>query len=111
MSVRDEILAANEQYAASFEKGDLPMPPGRQFAVVTWMDARLDPAKFLGLDEGDTHVIRNAGGLVTDDAMRSLIISRHLLGTQESTRQKRPVSPVSPIPKGTRVARGVPPAA
>ena len=83
MSVRDEILAANEQYAARFEKGDLPMPPGRQFAVVTCMDARLDPAKFLGLEEGDTHVIRNAGGLVTDDALRSLIISHHLLGTQE----------------------------
>ena len=83
MSVRDEILAANEQYAAGFQKGDLPMPPGRQFAVVTCMDARLDPAKFLGLEEGDTHVIRNAGGLVTDDALRSLVISYHLLGTRE----------------------------
>lgn len=82
-SVRDEILAANEAYAASFEKGGLPMPPGRRFAVVTCMDARLDPAKYLGLEEGDAHVIRNAGGLASDDAIRSLIISTSLLGTQE----------------------------
>src|ERR671934_69480 len=68
MALRDEIVAANEGYAGSFKKGDLPAPPGRRFAVVTCMDARLDPAKFLGLDEGDAHVIRNAGGLVTDDA-------------------------------------------
>src|SRR5215468_12697777 len=84
MPVKDEIRAANEQYASSFEKGHLPMPPGRRFAVVTCMDARLDPARFLGLDEGDAHVIRNAGGLVTDDALRSLVISHHLLGTQEA---------------------------
>ena len=84
MPIKDEIRSANEQYAAEFEKGHLPMPPGRQFAVVTCMDARLDPAKFLGLEEGDAHVIRNAGGLVTDDALRSLVISHWLLGTQEA---------------------------
>ena len=83
MAVHDEIRSANEQYATGFEKGELPMPPGRRFAVVTCMDARLDPAKFLGLDEGDAHVIRNAGGLVTDDALRSLVISQNLLGTEE----------------------------
>jgi carbonic anhydrase len=82
--VLDEIRNANETYAAGFTKGDLPMPPGRRFAVVTCMDARLDPARFCGLDEGDAHVIRNAGGLVTDDALRSLVISHHLLGTQEA---------------------------
>jgi carbonic anhydrase len=84
MSIKDAIRKANETYAAVFDKGDLPMPPGRRFAVVTCMDARLDPAKFLGLDEGDAHVIRNAGGLVTDDALRSLVISHWLLGTQEA---------------------------
>jgi carbonic anhydrase len=84
MSVRDELETANEAYASQFSKGDLPMPPGRRFAVVTCMDARLDPAKFLGLDEGDAHVIRNAGGLVTDDALRSLVISHWLLGTHEA---------------------------
>jgi carbonic anhydrase len=84
MSARDQLLAANERYASGFVKGDLPTPPGRRFAVVTCMDARLDPAKFLGLDEGDAHVIRNAGGLVTDDALRSLVISHWLLGTQEA---------------------------
>ena len=83
MAVHDEIRSANEQYATGFEKGELPMPPGRRFAVVTCMDARLDPAKFLGLEEGDAHVIRNAGGLVTDDALRSLVISQNLLGTEE----------------------------
>ena len=81
--ITDEILPANSQYAADFDKGALPMPPGRKFAVVTCMDARLDPAKFLGLEEGDAHVIRNAGGIVTDDALRSLVISHNLLGTQE----------------------------
>ena len=81
--VADEILPANERYATDFAKGALPMPPGRKFAVVTCMDARLDPAKFLGLEEGDAHVIRNAGGIVTDDALRSLVISHHLLGTEE----------------------------
>jgi carbonic anhydrase len=84
MAVRDEILAANELYAGAFDKGGLPMPPGRRFAVVTCMDARLDPAQFLGLEEGDAHVIRNAGGLVTDDALRSLAISHHLLGTEQA---------------------------
>jgi carbonic anhydrase len=84
MSVREEILVANDRYASDFEKGGLPMPPGRRFAVVTCMDARLDPAKHLGLDEGDAHVIRNAGGLVSDDALRSLVISHWLLGTQEA---------------------------
>ena len=84
MAVRDEVLDANRSYAEGFTKGDLPMPPGRRFAVVTCMDARLDPAKFLGLEEGDAHVIRNAGGLVSDDALRSLVISHWLLGTQEA---------------------------
>jgi carbonic anhydrase len=84
MSARDQLLAANEAYASDFTKGDLPAPPARRFAVVTCMDARLDPAKFLGLEEGDAHVIRNAGGLVTDDALRSLVISHWLLRTQEA---------------------------
>lgn len=84
MTVRDEILAANGRYAEAFAKGDLPMPPARRFALVSCMDARLDPAKFLGLEEGDAHVIRNAGGLVTEDALRSLVISHWLLGTQEA---------------------------
>lgn len=68
MTVRNEVLEANRDYAEGCSKGDLPMPPGRRLAVVTCMDARLDPAKFLGLEEGDAHVIRNAGGLVSDDA-------------------------------------------
>src|SRR5213082_2583839 len=84
MSTIQQLEHANEQYAATFTKGALPMPPGRRFAVVTCMDARLDPAKFLGLDEGDAHVIRNAGGLVNDETIRSLVISHHLLGTQEA---------------------------
>jgi carbonic anhydrase len=84
MSVRDQLLAANEAYASGFTKGDLPAPPARRLAVVTCMDARLDPAKFLGLEEGDAHVIRNAGGLVTDDALRSLVVSHWLLGTREA---------------------------
>ncbi len=84
MTLHDEIRAANETYAAGFAKGALPMPPGRRFAVVTCMDARLDPARSLGLEEGDAHVIRNAGGLVTDDALRSLTISHWLLGTREA---------------------------
>src|SRR4051812_33546523 len=84
MAIADEVSAANDRYAEAFGKGDLPMPPGRRFAVVTCMDARLDPARFLGLEEGDAHVIRNAGGIVTDDALRSLVISHHLLGTQEA---------------------------
>src|SRR2546430_12805453 len=84
MSVVQEFRKANDSYASSFSKGNLPMPPGRHVAVLTCMDARLDPARFLGLEEGDAHVIRNAGGLVTDDALRSLVISHHELGTQEA---------------------------
>src|SRR5713101_7920048 len=84
MSIRDEITQANERHAAGFLKGALPMPPARRFAVVTCMDARLDPARFLGLEEGDAHVIRNAGGLVSDDALRSLVISHWLLGTEQA---------------------------
>jgi carbonic anhydrase len=82
--VLDEVLAANEQYAAQFgDKGRLALPPARRFAVLTCMDARLDPAKFAGLAEGDAHVIRNAGGRASDDAIRSLVISYKLLGTRE----------------------------
>ena len=84
MSVVEEVTAANERYASGFAKGGLPTPPGRKFAVVTCMDARLDPAGFLGLEEGDAHVIRNAGGLVNDETIRSLVISHHLLGTEEA---------------------------
>lgn len=83
MSIVPEFLEANAKYAASFDKGHLPMPPGRKVAVLTCMDARLDPAKFLGLSEGDAHVIRNAGGLASPDALRSLVISQRLLGTRE----------------------------
>jgi carbonic anhydrase len=83
MTVTDEFLDANTAYASSFAKGDLPMPPGRKTAVLVCMDARIDPAKALGLEEGDAHVIRNAGGLATPDAIRSLIISYKLLGTRE----------------------------
>ena len=83
MSVTDQLIDNNKQYAASFDKGDLPMPPGRKLAVLACMDARLDPNKILGLEEGDAHVIRNAGGVATDDAIRSLVISQRLLGTEE----------------------------
>ena len=83
MSVTDELLKNNESYAASFDKGDLPMPPGAKVAVVACMDARLNPYGLLGLTEGDAHVIRNAGGVVTDDEIRSLAISQRLLGTEE----------------------------
>jgi carbonic anhydrase len=82
--ILDEVLAANAKYTAHFgNKGSLPLPPGRQFAILTCMDARLDPAKFAGLAEGDAHVIRNAGGRASDDAIRSLVISYKLLGTRE----------------------------
>ena len=82
--ILDEVLAANNEYAANFgDKGQLPMPPGRHFAILTCMDARLDPAKYAGLAEGDAHVIRNAGGRASDDAIRSLVISYKLLGTRE----------------------------
>jgi len=83
MSVTDELLANNAQYVATFVKGHLPLPPARHVAVVACMDARLDVHELLGLDEGDAHVIRNAGGAVTDDAIRSLAISHRLLGTRE----------------------------
>jgi carbonic anhydrase len=83
MSATDEMLAGNEAYAASFDKAQLPMPPGRKTAVVACMDARLNVYGMLGLAEGDAHVIRNAGGIVTDDAIRSLAISQRLLGTEE----------------------------
>ena len=80
----EEVLAANDDYATGFgAKGELPMPPGRHFAILTCMDARLDPAKYAGLAEGDAHVIRNAGGRASDDAIRSLVISHKLLGTRE----------------------------
>ena len=82
--VLDEVLAANQSYAANFgNKGQLALPPARRFAILTCMDARLDPAKYAGLAEGDAHVIRNAGGRASDDAIRSLVISYKLLGTRE----------------------------
>ena len=82
--VLNEVLTANEAYVDSFgDKGSLPLPPGRHFAILTCMDARLDPAKYAGLAEGDAHVIRNAGGRASDDAIRSLVISQKLLGTKE----------------------------
>src|SRR5436309_11487476 len=81
MTVVQEFLKANEAYAGAFQKGHLPMPPDRRVAVLTCMDARLDPAAFLGLQEGDAHVIRNAGGRASEDAIRSLVISQQLLGT------------------------------
>src|SRR5947209_3700238 len=83
MSSTDDLLANNESYAASFDKGDLPLPPAKKTAVVACMDARLNVHGLLGLSEGDAHVIRNAGGVVTDDAIRSLAISQRLLGTEE----------------------------
>lgn len=84
MSVLDEVLTANEQYARGFgARSELALPPARRFAILTCMDARLDPAKYAGLSEGDAHVIRNAGGRASDDAIRSLVISYKLLGTQE----------------------------
>ncbi len=83
MSAIDQLLANNRSYAHSFNKGDLPVPPRLRVAVVACMDARLDVNKILGLAEGDAHVIRNAGGAVTDDAIRSLVISQRLLGTEE----------------------------
>jgi carbonic anhydrase len=82
--VHQEVLQANEQYASTFgEKSNLGLPPAKKFAILTCMDARLDPAKYAGLSEGDAHVIRNAGGRASDDAIRSLIISHKLLGTRE----------------------------
>ena len=83
MTVTDELLENNARYAEDFDKGDLPIPPGRGLAVVACMDARLNVPALLGIAEGDAHVIRNAGGVVTDDAIRSLVISQRLLGTRE----------------------------
>ena len=82
--IREEVIAANAAYAKNFgKKAELPAPPGRRFAILTCMDARLDPAKYAGLTEGDAHVIRNAGGRASDDAIRSFVISYKLLGTRE----------------------------
>jgi carbonic anhydrase len=83
MTVTDELLRNNEAYASSFDKGDLPLPPAKHVAVVACMDARIVPSRILGLQEGDAHVIRNAGGVITDDEIRSLAISQRLLGTEE----------------------------
>jgi carbonic anhydrase len=83
LSVTDDLLQNNERYAASFDKGDLPLPPAKGVAVVACMDARLNVYGMLGLQEGDAHVIRNAGGVITDDEIRSLAISQRLLGTRE----------------------------
>ena len=83
MSLIDELLANNERYAAAFDKAELPIPPAKKLAVVACMDARLIPTRILGLEEGDAHVIRNAGGVITDDEIRSLAISQNLLGTEE----------------------------
>ena len=82
MTVIDQLLQNNSRYADGFDKGELPLPPARNLAVVACMDARLDVHKILGLSEGDAHVIRNAGGVVSDDAIRSLVISQRLLGTR-----------------------------
>ena len=83
MSTTDDLLRNAEAYAANFSKGDLQRPPAKKVAIVACMDARLIPTRVLGLEEGDAHVIRNAGGVVTDDEIRSLAISQHLLGTEE----------------------------
>ena len=83
MSTTDDLLRNAEEYAASFDQGDLPLPPARKLAVLACMDARLNPYGILGLQEGDAHIIRNAGGVVTDDEIRSLAISQRLLGTEE----------------------------
>ena len=82
-SIKSEIETANDAYAEGFDKGDLALPPARGFLILTCMDARLDPAKYAGLAEGDAHVVRNAGGRATDDAIRSMVISHKLLGTRE----------------------------
>ena len=83
MSSTDELLRNNEAYAANFDKGGLPIPPAKKVAIIACMDARVNPSLILGLQEGDAHVIRNAGGVVTDDEIRSLAISQRLLGTEE----------------------------
>jgi carbonic anhydrase len=83
MSATDDLVKNNEEYAANFDKADLPLPPAKGVAVVACMDARIVPSRALGIEEGDAHVIRNAGGVITDDEIRSLAISQHLLGTTE----------------------------
>jgi len=83
MTVTDELIENSRKYAQTFDKGDLALPPAKKVAVVACMDARLIPTRVLGLNEGDAHVIRNAGGVITDDEIRSLAISQHLLGTEE----------------------------
>jgi carbonic anhydrase len=83
VSSTDDLLKNNEEYVANFDKADLPLPPAKGLAVVACMDARIVPSKILGLEEGDAHVIRNAGGVITDDEIRSLAISQRLLGTKE----------------------------
>jgi carbonic anhydrase len=83
MSTTDELLHNNDTYASGFDRGDLAMPPGKRVAIVACMDARVNPYGLLGLSEGDAHVIRNAGGVITDDVIRSLVISQRLLGTRE----------------------------
>jgi carbonic anhydrase len=83
MGAADEFIANNAAYASAFDKANLPVPPAKKAAILACMDARIDPAKVLGLREGDAHVIRNAGGVASDDALRSLIISQRLLGTEE----------------------------
>ena len=83
MTATDDLLANNERYAQTFDKADVPLPPAKKMAIITCMDARLSPYVMLGLEEGDAHVIRNAGGVVTDDEIRSLAISQRLLGTEE----------------------------
>ena len=84
MNIKQEILAANRAYVSEFgDRANLPMPPGRRFAILTCIDARLDPARFAGLREGDAHVFRNAGGRATDDAIRSMVVSHKMLGTNE----------------------------
>src|SRR5271155_2988122 len=83
MSITNEVLAANQKYAASFDQANLAMPPAKKLAILACMDARLTVEQFCGLKTGDAHIIRNAGGIATEDALRSLIISHHLLGTQE----------------------------
>jgi carbonic anhydrase len=83
MSTIDDLLKNNRAFAQSFDKGDLPLPPAKKIAIVACMDARLNPYPILGLELGDAHVIRNAGGVITDDEIRSLAISQHLLGTEE----------------------------
>jgi carbonic anhydrase len=83
VTATDDLLTNNERYAAAFDKGDLALPPAKKVAVLACMDARLDPARALGLSEGDAHVIRNAGGVASEDAIRSIVISQRLLGTEE----------------------------